>query len=301
MSYKQPITGFHNLGSTCYFNALIQSIISCNIFMDEINKIDINNYELYVKNTVSDISAINIIKLFQSYKVENNNLSKLSANIWYELIKTTPSYFQMGQQCAAEGFTLLLDVLDKYSDIKQLFYHRVRSRIYCPDCNNVVSDNKNMENMFIVESNLNNEQIDCFKEIHNTSTNIKDFVINNTGFIEGYTCEKCKIKSNKFTINNLTMVPSILVINYKNYDKQCHNITNIFPEQLIFNGKKNNLIYKAVAQIEHSGSVHSGHYWALCKRNNKWYNLNDMNISNVSGFLPTNNTYMIFYTIIQNP
>ncbi len=269
--------GFHNLGFTCYFNALIQSLVSCDVFLAELKTIPPG------KNAIVDLF--------------NNNLesNSLAADIWRELIKKAPFYFKAGQQCASEGYTLLLDYLDKYKNIQKLFYHRVCTKIYCPECNNITSETRNMENVFITEYNLQCDQIVDFADAHIQPKTISEYISLNSGYVEGYKCEKCNVKSNKFKTNNLVMAPEILVINYKNYNKKTSNVKEKFPEIINLNGKKNKMTYNAVACIEHSGNVNGGHYWAICKRDDKWYNFNDMSVSPVGGFSPTNNTFMIFY------
>jgi ubiquitin C-terminal hydrolase len=89
------------------------------------------------------------------------------------------------------------------------------------------------------------------------------------------------------------MVPEILPIVFKKYMNK--SITP-FPATLEFvsNGIQTKLIYKLVAQSEHSGNMMGGHYWAICQRKSDWQTLNDLSVSSGQAG-PTINTYMIFY------
>ena len=46
------------------------------------------------------------------------------------------------------------------------------------------------------------------------------------------------------------------------------------------------MIFRQTAQIEHSGSMSGGHYWALCRRADGVYCLNDQSCTRVPGFAP---------------
>jgi ubiquitin C-terminal hydrolase len=93
------------------------------------------------------------------------------------------------------------------------------------------------------------------------------------------------------------MVPEILVVMSKKYDSEHKlNIYTDFPEVMEFKGNANNknMRYEAVAQIEHSGDLNGGHYWAICKRKGGWFEINDMTVT-PSQFQPSVNTYIVLY------
>ena len=127
------------------------------------------------------------------------------------------------------------------------------------------------------------------------------FLVKQAGYIDkDFKCPNCKKAGEKYNINCLVMVPEVLVVLSKKYERgrKLDKYTN-FPKKLIFKGKNGRpLIYEAISQIEHSGNLNGGHYWAVSRRNIGWYNLND-NSFNKAEFMPTNNTYIVFYHMFQ--
>ena len=94
------------------------------------------------------------------------------------------------------------------------------------------------------------------------------------------------------------MIPEILPIIFKKYDNKMKKleVKTLFPEKLEFtaSGGKKKLVYKLVAQCEHSGTLNGGHYYAIGLRKDGWKLLNDSFVTDGTPG-PTNNTYMVFY------
>ena len=146
--------GFHNLGFTCYYNALLQSLISCTSFNEELLIYE----KKYNKNPLLKI----LIYLIKNSQIDTTeDLAQLAPTSWHQLIKLleqkSPEFaqFAAGQQCAAEGFSLFLQILENYQGIQNLFFHRRRNKLYCNNCNNCFSNVEEMNNLFEVEPSLN--------------------------------------------------------------------------------------------------------------------------------------------------
>lgn len=286
--------GFNNLGQTCYYNALMQALLSCTSFVQIIKQIN-DNAEIENSNDFLKILK-HIIKKIETANSQNdiaeiNNLGGISWKYMIrELIKKTKTKFEFGQQCSVEAYTFLLQSLN-FASLQNLFIHRRRNKLYCPNCETYFSDLNEINNIFEIKSNTFNNSF--------TQTNLNDFLLKQTDNIdENCICSNCKVKGSKSKHSNLVMIPEILFVMRDKYHTDSYDKSINFPEELVFTGKsKDNMIYKAVAQIEHSGNVNGGHYWAICKRKNKWYNINDAYVTSAE-FKPSVNTYIVLYHIV---
>jgi ubiquitin C-terminal hydrolase len=298
-----PAFGFLNIGSTCYFNALMQALLSCTSFISKIEQLNTNNpvvlsflpYLKLVKNERNDL---------HKYKQQ---LSQMSPAVWREMIvklKQKNIQFGNGQECAREGFHLLMDTINT-PEINELFMHRYKTRLLCVKCDDWVSSKECTYSIFDIQPDLKTDQCDMFKTTSKTQ-NMNEFLLKQPGYVDkNYKCPKCGDQTlEKYQLNSLVMIPEILVVVSKKYNKEKKiNIMTDFPENLEFVGNDNFKIkYTAVAQIEHSGGRNGGHYYAICRRYDPrlkkilWYNLNDSNVT-MSKFKPTFNTYIVFYHV----
>jgi len=304
-SVLKPV-GFVNLGFTCYYNSLLQALLSCTSFIDEL--LD-NDYE-YSQNKICNI-YIKLINDILDDKSESD-IARLSPLSWNTIIKEISDQspemakFAMGQQCVGEGFSILLQVLEKYQGIQNLFLHRRKNRLYCRNCNTWCSETIEINNFFSIEPDLELKQLKKFSSYSDpkTKNDLNSFLFLQDTFVDkDHICGNCNYRGEKFKISQLTMVPEILFVLSKKYMYENNkgkklDVYTDFPKILSFNSKNNiELTYQAVSQIEHSGGIDGGHYWTICKRNDGWYKLNDMSISS-SEFKPTNNTYDVVYHIM---
>ncbi len=319
MSHELPAFGLRNTGVICYFNSVLQSVLSCTSFIEAIKKLDPQN----VKNPIM-LKFIGIIKLTdklvenkeqenkeQENKEQENSdittaLQNISPTIWREMVvflcrknKTDYRTFLSGQQCAREGFHCLMDSLDSFNVVQNLFIHRYRSLVRCFKCDDWVSDKECVYSLFEVQPDLKTPQIDQFKgydlDLYTKGQTMNEFLQKQPGYIEDFNCPKCKDRSVKYSVRYLVMAPEILVVLSKKYVAgRKLDVYTEFPEHMEFSSADGALKYTAVAQIEHAGGLNGGHYWASCKRRGGWKTLNDTGVSE-GGFKPTNNTYMVFY------
>lgn len=286
----QPF-GLRNMGATCYFNALLQSLISCTSF----NKVMLENN---FKNPLAKLCS----EFLKAVKNNNPNVGEYSPNIWnvmFNLIKSRNDLvkFGYGQQDSHEGYLLFLEALgclEPYKELSQvqiLFEHRYNRYTYCGVCRKFVSKVAEENVEISVQSNLKHPDGD-----NKSKVDLNELVAAQKNIVNDYKCEKCQSTKKKIRVERITMVPEILVIISKKYTadgKRKENIFTDFPEVLKFGNNE----YRAVAQIEHSGGMGGGHYWAVCKRKDGWYNLNDSSYK-PDKFSPTNNTYVVFYHVV---
>ena len=297
--------GFKNIGYTCYFNSLMQALLSCHSFLDSMSHIKKTNkiidlFKDLINTSTQDINSIN------DPTITNSNIDKLnnfSTVIWRELIvsmskknKSNIISFLQDMQCIGEGFHQILDSLSEYQHIQNLFLHRYKTLIKCFVCDEWVTKKECMYSLFEVDPQFKTQQLEKFKKFHEDTDNLKDYLLKQTSHTDSnFECSKCKIKEERFRIDILVMSPKILVVMSKKFDvEQKINVHTDFPEKMVFRGFNENMEYEAVAQIEHSGDREYGHYWAICKRGDKWFNFNDMSVT-PSKFQPNNNTFIVIY------
>lgn len=294
----QPI-GLDNIGFTCYFNSLIQALLSCTSFVEAIIDLGPSSKDPMILVLYHLISSIKLLE--QSNDEQKNqirqDLLKLGPVCWKIFMKKLREkmpdigkYF-IGQQCAAEAFSLLLEIFDNYRSIQTLFMYRRINKIYCPDCKQTFSTISEIGNIFEIDIHLD-EKFDLNSILLKQIESIDENCI----------CSKCNIKSNKIKSSNLVMIPEILFVMCKKYKyennrgKKIESLVN-FPHEIKFPGKDEQLVYRAVSQIQHSGSLNSGHYWTNCQRSDGWYCLNDSHISK-NKYEPDIYTYIVVYHVI---
>lgn len=130
-----------------------------------------------------------------------------------------------------------------------------------------------------------------------------------------------KTKVNAVQKINIWEPPKILIIGLKRNEVKLINVNNNFtysntkkenkitfpiynfnikdymnPLKKTYNDSKYNYNLKCINN--HSGNTENGHYWSYCKNSidNKWYNFNDDNVSEISEEnIVTKNAYILFY------
>lgn len=266
MKVLEPIflpkpAGLYNTGSICYFNSLLQVLASCT---------SLRHWKSKSKTELEDA--------FEEFITECELFNPMVSTKLLNSLRNEIPHFGNGQESASEALTLLLNAIDS-NTLNNMFIHRFKYTIKCMSCSYTTDIIKDHSILF---------------EIFHISEVNTDNMLNYKTILPDYKCDKCEKKG---AVKNamLTMLPEIIICLFNvYYTKKIHN----FPDILEFPGVKKTLKYKAIGQIEHSGSLNGGHYWARALRNSGVYLFND-NSYNSSVIEPTANTYMVIYHLVD--
>ena len=297
-AYETNAQGLMNIGSTCYFNSLIQSLLSCTSIFETLEQ---NITKPHIAN---NILAQELYKFYSMAK-KQQSIHREIVTLWKIVMGIAKGrkdrvMFSSGQQDAHEGLMIILDALDSIPEVKQLFLHRHNIEIYCDKCKKFVVNKQENNMVFEIQDDLTTEQHEKFANLDanfNKPMDFNKFVRKQTGYVDAdYICPngQCRSRGEKYRTTTLTLAPEILPMLIKKYSDK--KIQTPFPETIEFitSDEKNKLVYRLVAQTEHSGSRGGGHYWAICQRKDGVKKLNDTSVSN-GEFGPTLNTYVLFY------
>lgn len=262
MKILEPIflskpAGLYNTGSICYFNSLLQVLASCTSL----------RYLLKSDSELSNVFKEHITTEFDP----------MASSIILSALTSKLPHFGHGQESASEALNLLLNAINNNA-LTNLFIHRFKYTIKCLSC-------------FYTTEKINDHSI-LFELFHISEVTPQN-MSNQRSILHDYKCEKCNnigaVKTSK-----LTMLSEIIVCLFNVYHTK---VIHPFPQYLEFSGIDKKLKYMAVGQIEHSGTLSGGHYWARALRNDGIYLFND-NTYSKSTIEPTANTYIVVYHLI---
>lgn len=269
LSVAREPNGFYNIGMICYFNSLLQSLISCTQIAD----ININ------KKSQNDLLN-EYIKLVN----DNNPISTQSISVLkclMEKLQNSKNKSQFGhwQESASEGLVLFMEQMPK--NINELILHRQKKFVMCGNCGKC----GNTTESYNIHFEMFGTNIKSVDEL------VRHLLLNSE-CVPDYICDFCH-KTNPRTIQyeKLDMLPEIVVLLYNKYNEEEHLKTHFVPAEFVIS----NLKYKQVAQIRHYGNLNGGHYTACVARDDKIYLCNDSNISH-GDLNPNSAAYMVFYS-----
>jgi len=254
-------SGLYNTGSICYFNSLLQVLASCT---------SLHHWKSRSKSKLEDE--------FKDFITNSKVFDPMASSNLLNIFRLQVPNFGNGQESASEALTLLLNAIDNNS-LNNRFIHRFKYNIKCMSC-------------FYTTEIIKDHSI-LFELFHTTEVNEDSMLIHKT-LLSDYKCEKCN-KIGAVKTARLTMLSEIIICLFNVYYSK---ITHRFPDFLEFPGMDEPLKYKIVGQIEHSGSLNGGHYWARALRDSGIYLFNDNSYSS-SKIEPTSNTYIIVYHLID--
>ena len=124
-------------------------------------------------------------------------------------------------------------------------------------------------------------------------------------------CDLCGKESPCLSSTSFWQAPKILVVQLKRYsnlngflsiDRQIFNVSDtlsIVVPTIIDSVVSFNTTFKLVAQICHSGSLQSGHYFANVLSGNKWLKCNDRAVTEIGkSALDNSYSYLLFFKLV---
>jgi ubiquitin C-terminal hydrolase len=306
--YTKPFTGLGNLGATCYINTTISCLGNCYDFLDFIikkiepddktliselsvilNEQKINGHTLiprrfikklietipelniHTQNDINEFLAIFIDKLnrciCQEVKITKDELLKVNKyeNTKYDVqrLKMDISWFEKNKK--------------EYSTILELLYGQNISQIVCGKCKHI---HHNYEIYFNIMAPIlpNSKTLyDCLDNYFNEEIlNLED---------KEWKCDQCNTFTPSKKSIKLWKNPNVLVISLKRFTHNFKKNNQSIEIPLNLNLNKYNcsktLNYKLKSVAMHIGNIDSGHYFSICNHsvNNKWYNIDDLNVT----------------------
>lgn len=300
--------GLNNTGVICHFNSLLQALVSCTSVVEAVL-----GAKAYMSKTATGQALHDFVwQAAPAARPANSGpfargcpaVELMSGRVLGALVRDLRlrrprTRFGASQESASEGLVLLLDMLDDPdpepvmidgiahvppNPVARLFYHRYTARVMCRGCRKVVSS----------------RQLDSSVQVNLFGASTEDPT--QDGFsrqlaasrcqIDGYSCPECGTRTRAVRVSSLELVPEVLVCVFNLYGERR---ANFFPSELEFRGAASSLRYIQTAQVEHTGSLRSGHYIAKgLRRNGRVSIFNDSSVS-PGRFGPSPNVYMVFF------
>jgi len=306
--------GLYNTGAICYLNSLLQMLASCTAFTRAV----IANCD-YVKMTLTGRAVLEFVLAYGGASDVTMHSSRILDALVTDMRRRRPgARFGVGQESASEALVHLLDMMEpekegdaksappvaaesgKYpssieSPITRLFLHRFRCDLHCRACRKRVSSTT--EHMIC----FNMFKIDRLKHPPNDVKSFSDAVRLDVSAVSDYECPGCHRRTDAYRVYRLSMVPEIIVCSFNQYNGfGGGKRMRYFPNRIEMPASAGGMLqFILVGQVEHSGGLDGGHYWARGLRSSGICLLNDTSVS-PSAFQPTPGTYLVAYHYIRH-
>lgn len=300
--YVPRAFGLNNTGAICWFNSLLQSLLS----LPALTQYMLANETRLSENRMA-AEYIRVLKvLFDvtdgvssgSITVPANMTAMASTMILNGLVaeiraqKKKNKKAPCGQEGVQDYFNDFLELLND-DGITRLFNNRYNYLAKCTHCGDINTTRRPGERDLFIE-------VDCNLEFTSRSE-FSDWIRNHATETESYKCEKCnQVSKNIPRVQQLCMLREVVTVFFK-WIRRAPKFW--YPQTLQFPCKDGGVLtYRIVAQIEHVGSYNSsshtsgGHYYAKCMRD-RFYELNDNGV-NLTDLNVTPKSQIVFYHLI---
>jgi ubiquitin C-terminal hydrolase len=298
-----PPNGFINTGAICWFNSMLQALLS----LTSLTEIMLKCEDDFIMKPLGR-SYIELIKAINNNEdVSQHNLRVLNAfrdELGNKKFKFLTSN---GQECANEGFILFIDAL-KCKRVEHIFESIYRAEIKCPQCGSTKIERvKSIQVPFYTDRNISVDQFTGYLKCHRSD--VLDYECPGHDVTVGIEDEPNTKSVVHERIPIVKVVETavrhgeVIVVNFN----RMFNRKRSYPTTLTFKGINNTTIkYELVATIEHSGHVtmnySSGHYWSRAVRadengDREWCKLNDSSANKCDDKINDSES-MLFYHMV---
>jgi len=326
--------GLNNTGSICFFNALLQALASQTSFVKTVLE-----RRGYMSRTRTGAALLAFVEAFAGPPPPEgvaDHSRRVLAALMEDLARRRPHVrFGATQESASEAIVHLLDMLEAepeggadgggapraetvafeaqhptdpkeslsfatsvQSPLTRLFLHRFRCDMWCTECRKCVSvrtDTSTQFNMFHLD-----EGAGALRSNPSTPSAFVQALRRHLTLVDDYSCDNCKKKCKAYRVYRLTMVPETIVCLFNIYGTRPSY--RYVPLEISFDSADGGgLDYALTATIEHSGSLHGGHYVARALRRDsagdepRSYMFNDAAAPSPCTLAGTPNTYIVVY------
>ena len=293
-SYK----GLHNLGQTCYFNAIVQCLLHCPLFRNVIEN---------VPQTALSVAVLRELRQLFNQMTRSNSLTHVSTGRCFSAAMAIPECGRAHmnkdkQEDAGEFFLILIEYFrEKFQSLADIFEGNLRSIVRCQRCSSNYTTFQPFKLLALSFPTPHNE-LDPYNvsSTHDIYNLLDDYV--SSEIISGYHCTQCATRQPAEKTLDLLSTPKVLVIQIKRFnDLQKIDDTVKFPSQLrlkyVSAGSQKHHSYRITGVVFHRGpTIASGHYISYVYTDGKWLEADDSSIREVPWEMVRNmKVYLLFY------
>jgi len=330
-----PIFGLQNDASVCYFNSLLQCILSLSDLSEEILQYDKEKllkrkklysyyYFRFIEEILKNHSLIKKNKyVFNPVELKRHflQMSPFSTsgighqqdadeflisffdNIHEELkskMKLHPRLIGVGKE--HKNFNEYLSIYkNEYSPIMRLFNIQETIKMLCDSCKSVKTRYELQLRISVDIPSIRCSLNDCLSSVYRRPE-----------LLEGYKCDSCSEVSTTYKMTTLSIIPKYLIITLKRFSSMRGLRSTIeVPEKLnldkyiyevhhnilkmLDENKYQSLDYKLIGGVFHIGNMNGGHYISVVKRGNNWIKCNDEDVDAMERKPDFSKAYILFY------
>lgn len=301
--------GLVNTGAICYMNSLLQVLLGCTSVTRAVL-----DHAAYFGRTPTGAALVDFFRratAFDGGPGESLDATDVLGALVSDLALRRPrTRFGAGHESASEALALLVDMLEPEGDgraasdtgdgqlapgsaespLTRLLLHRYRSAVECRGCGRVIS--KGADNALTLQL----FHFDAMKQPPQTPAEFARAILAQSAHVE-LRCPHCRGASATRRYR-LSMVPEVLFFAFNLYGPRP---ARYFPPRFELPGRGGGHVYRLVGQVEHSGGLEGGHYWARALRADGRAWLLDDRRAAPTAFGPTPDTYLVAYHAEKAP
>lgn len=284
--------GFHNLGNTCYFSAMMQALGHSTVFRSALQEVDLS-----LLNHKS--AAHEFLRIIRDDMYSQTNFEPIHPNEFFRrLERDHPGLFVLGDQedSARLLFTILDDLAGFAPRLTQLFEFTQTTIRTCAKCYRVLGQEPTMVKQWLLQVPESNGDMmtlyDCLNAFGTISAN--------DGAIS-HRCNICPagngIAHQYFIGNSISrqMGPQILLIQLTRQAR--HQVPIILDESLDLATVPNSTLtgkYRLVSVINIEVSHYTAQFWDPVRR--EWVSANDRAVETIGDLdIVSKSTYALLY------